>query len=256
MPNIGQSEDDLYLRSFDLDFRAYNAYAYTTVRVEAIGNIVAVYFNNTLQGSAILKGSRIFGEAFRYASDPWHTPARAILDNLVLRPITSLTVIPDINPEVRSHEIKVTIAVDNRYKLTVDGQTVPVDPSYWWGTINTHTFTVTGNGPWVVAVEGIDEGVIAGFLGAVYVDDVLKVSTGATDPGLAHFKTVLNPSTEWDESTSFDDSLWSQPTVCSETWGSWVSDFRTQTKSNASPVWLESCGNIWITAYFRAVVSV
>jgi hypothetical protein len=67
----------------------------TTVRVEAVGNRVAVYFNNTLQGSLIVKGSRIFGEAYLYASDPWSSPARAILDNLDIRSITSLTVRPN-----------------------------------------------------------------------------------------------------------------------------------------------------------------
>jgi hypothetical protein len=106
-----------------------------------------------------------------------------------------------------------------------------------------------------VAVEAIDEGVIAGFLGAVYVDDVLKAVTGTTDTGLSPLKAVLNPSAGWNQSAIFDDSLWSKPAVCSENWGSWVSNFRTQTKSNASAVWLESCGKIWITAYFRAVVS-
>ncbi len=154
------------------------------------------------------------------------------------------------------HEIKVIIAVDNLYKLTVDGQTIPVDPKYGWSTINTHKFTVAGEGPWVVAVDGIDVGYASGFLGAVYVDDVLKAASGTTDPGIIDFKTILNPSAGWNQSASFDDSLWSIPAVCNiNPWGGWLSTFRSLTKSNASVVWLESCWKVWITAYFRVVVS-
>ena len=160
-----------------------------------------------------------------------------------------------VKSEVESHEIKVVISVDNRYKLTVDGKTIPVDPNYNLWTINTHKFTVTGNGPWVVAVEGTDEGVVAGFIGTVYVDNILKAETG-TLVSPVKFKTFLKPSDRWDRSISFDDSRWFRPAACSSRlWDGWVENFKAETKSNAGPIWHLSCRNTDITAKFRAIVS-
>ena len=161
---------------------------------------------------------------------------------------------------VTAHEIQVIIAVDSRYNLTVGGHSFVADPSYVWSAVKTHVFSVNGNGPWLVAVEALDTDNIAGFIGAVYVDGVLKAASGVTGSELSSFKTSLTSTAGWNQLNSYDDSLWSQPALCTTSqismWGSWVSNFQNVTNTTASPVWAQSCSNINTQAYFRATVSV
>lgn len=63
----------------------------TEVMVTAVGTSIQVYFDSILKGTAILQGSRITGSSFLYASDPWNTPARAVLDNIQMRVFCSST---------------------------------------------------------------------------------------------------------------------------------------------------------------------
>ncbi len=65
------------------------------------------------------------------------------------------------------------------------------------------TVQVNGTGPWLVALEGIDAGVIAGFLGAVYVDGQPVASTGV--PGNTFRVTNVAPTTGWN---TYNDWTW------------------------------------------------
>jgi hypothetical protein len=96
--------------------------------------------------------------------------------------------------------------VDNTYNLFIDGKSFPAPKDYGWPTINTQTVEVKGTGPWLVALEGIDVGVIAGFLGAVYVDGQPVAATGV--PGNPFRVTNVAPKTGWNTDLAYDDWTW------------------------------------------------
>ena len=96
--------------------------------------------------------------------------------------------------------------MDNTYNLYIDGKTFASPKDYGWPTINSHTVEVKGTGPWLVALEGIDAGVIAGFLGAVYVDGQPIAATGV--PGNPFRVTNVAPTTGWNKDLAYDDWTW------------------------------------------------
>ena len=57
----------------------------TKVVVQAIGKTITVSFNGVEKAKVTLKGTRFFGPAFLFASDPWHSPAKAIIGPIDLK---------------------------------------------------------------------------------------------------------------------------------------------------------------------------
>jgi hypothetical protein len=57
------------------------------VRIEANGKKFSVFFNEEPKGEWELKGSRYSGNAFFYASNPWHPPANAKLEEIEMKEI-------------------------------------------------------------------------------------------------------------------------------------------------------------------------
>jgi hypothetical protein len=84
--------------------------ATTTVRIEAIGKTVTVYFNDTLQRSVILQGSRISGYADRYVNDPWTPSANAVVNNIDMKPITEFS-------DALQTSTSLTVKADTAYSL-------------------------------------------------------------------------------------------------------------------------------------------
>ena len=49
----------------------------TRVRVEAVGRILKLYLNDTLDSTVILRGDRLYGLSKLYVSNPWDISANA-----------------------------------------------------------------------------------------------------------------------------------------------------------------------------------
>ena len=63
----------------------------TNVRVEAVGNEIAVFFNNSIVQFAALQGLRYSGEATVFKSSPWMVAAKASISPIQLASISSIT---------------------------------------------------------------------------------------------------------------------------------------------------------------------
>lgn len=142
--------------------------------------------------------------------------------------------------------------MDSTYLLTVAGQTV-----YSYTPTSIHKFWAFGNGSWVIGVHGTG----SAFLGAIYVDDVLKVATGI--PWVPSFKSSRNGTSGWSE-PSFNEYLWDTPVICGENkrqdqfWNATILSMRNELKDVITPIWHHSCVSSAANsseAYFRAVVS-
>lgn len=66
----------------------------TTVKIQAIGKTVSVYYNNSLIRSHTLKGFRYYGPALLYSSSPWQIPANAYVSGIQMLTIASKVVVP------------------------------------------------------------------------------------------------------------------------------------------------------------------
>ncbi|KAI8900230.1 hypothetical protein BC833DRAFT_563490 [Globomyces pollinis-pini] len=86
------------------------------------------------------------------------------------------------------HLLEITLTVDNAYFVEVTGQATQFGPGIpvgtpnaqtgEWGTVQTKTFTLLGDGPWVVGVVGDDWGVTSAFMGVVKLNGGLLAVTG------------------------------------------------------------------------------
>ena len=54
----------------------------TNVRIEAVGRDVYIFYNNSLVTVMMFKGERISGTAYVMLSDPWHSPANAVISSI------------------------------------------------------------------------------------------------------------------------------------------------------------------------------
>ena len=65
--------------------------AKTNVRVEAVGNEVRLFFNNTRDSVATVSGDRYSGAANVYVSDPWYAPASASVASISMTSISEFS---------------------------------------------------------------------------------------------------------------------------------------------------------------------
>ena len=63
----------------------------TTVRVEAVGREVFVFYNSSLVAIKMVTGERISGNAKLYVSDPWYSPAKAKISTIQMTPISEFS---------------------------------------------------------------------------------------------------------------------------------------------------------------------
>jgi hypothetical protein len=82
-----------------------------------------------------------------------------------------------------------------------------------WRTVKTYKTTVQGAGPFLVAIEALDQGVISGIAAAVIVDGQVYSATGV--PGtkfklLPIFDDALKAMVpaDWSSSPTFNDADW------------------------------------------------
>ena len=169
-----------------------------------------------------------------------------------------------------AHEIKITIALDNKYKLYLPNQpeiTGPADGedgiAYGWANVKTHTISVEGEGPYVIGVHGVDYGVISGLFAGVTLDGKPYSSTGIET---TKFKgSIEKPADNWLDPT-FDDSTWQggaalAPADCNDPiWdnasgGQFTTSLTTQMPEQLIKAsWLPSCAAVNTEVYFRLVI--
>jgi hypothetical protein len=173
------------------------------------------------------------------------------------------------------HNLTIFIAVDNYYKLTVNGKVIAKTTAKDMGKggsfdqfnpVGKYTLFPKGNGPWLIAVEGEDAekkfsgGNLVGFMGAVWFDGKLIATTGK--PGASHtFKMTRDaPKSGWDTLPAYDDSKWltSNSMVCNQRqlafWGTWITKFAKASGIHALPIWTKQCQDI-VPNYFRLVIN-
>ncbi|KAJ1334608.1 hypothetical protein BSLG_007763 [Batrachochytrium salamandrivorans] len=159
------------------------------------------------------------------------------------------------NP-VPSHVLAITMAVDDYYDLSLDGQTVSMPVSVTsFQNVATYTKTVYGDGPWMVSVHGHDGGTIAGFFAAVTLDGV-PYSTTATSTN--KFRMTPNtPGAGWGTSLTYDDSAWYTQTTdtCHDYASLWAGllptlDAKTSPQV-ARAMWYPDCYNVGANPVFK-----
>jgi len=64
----------------------------TIVRVEAVGQEVFLFLNNSFDTMASLSANRISGAATLFVSNPWQPPALATVGSIKMKSISALTV--------------------------------------------------------------------------------------------------------------------------------------------------------------------
>jgi hypothetical protein len=153
-------------------------------------------------------------------------------------------------------KLDVILAVDNSFTLYINGEMFNQPPNYeWYSPFPKYTVYTETDPPYIIAVDAIDRGVIAGFMAAVYYNGVPFAATGNV-PGLRSFKVSKTTSNGWNTSINFNDDAWvnaTTPVTC--VWpNNWLTNFRTQTGiDNVNVVWKDSCNDIYIHNYFRLV---
>ncbi|KAJ3410918.1 hypothetical protein HDV05_003011 [Chytridiales sp. JEL 0842] len=167
---------------------------------------------------------------------PIHIPQEGTVHQIATRQNNAS--VPDCNG---AHIITVTLSVDNSYnskykiahfplleialeantEFVLDKVYLPHSPfsTHYtagvgnWQDIRTYTSTVQGAGPFLVAIEAYDKGVIAGIAAVVTVDGEYYTSTGIPN---SQFKlralknsaaaALIDP--EWRSQANFDESGW------------------------------------------------
>ncbi|KAJ3269983.1 hypothetical protein HDV01_000746 [Terramyces sp. JEL0728] len=117
--------------------------------------------------------------------------------------------------------------------------------NYAWKQIATYTQSVTGNGPWLVTAQAYNEGNIAGFFSAVYLDGKPYTATGIQGSLWKGTQGECNPL--W-ATSNYDDSNWqSASTPCTAAQEAiWGTNYMNQIW-NATPglqtrgVWFPDC---------------
>lgn len=63
----------------------------TNVRVEAVGREVYILYNSSLVALSMMNGTRISGNAIALISNPWESPANAIISSISMTPISKFS---------------------------------------------------------------------------------------------------------------------------------------------------------------------
>ncbi|KAK5668686.1 hypothetical protein QVD99_004479 [Batrachochytrium dendrobatidis] len=170
--------------------------------------------------------------------------------------------------QAATHDISITMTVDDTYDLTLDGVCYQGPEStsslQSWQNVQTYTKKVDGDGPWLIAIEGQDIGTIAGLFAAVKIDGV-PYSTTATSNNL-FVMTADTPKDGWKLDVNYDDSDWHTQTTdtCTDYKTEWATllptlDSKTG-KEIARSMWYPNCRNTGTienpkSMYFRLVLT-
>ncbi|KAL5037871.1 hypothetical protein BDV3_007073 [Batrachochytrium dendrobatidis] len=172
-----------------------------------------------------------------------------------------------INRAPAIHQIKIIVLVDDYFDIWIAGQRFDGpqrnDNIPSWSQIRTYTKQVTGDGPWIIAVDGQDIGSIAGFFATVYLDGREISSTGTATNQFR--MTDVTPSEGWQADPYFFEGRMFARTseACFDTdyyWSSIVPKLDVQTGSRPRAMWHPDCWNIGSTSnpkhmYFRMMVT-
>ncbi|KAJ3323563.1 hypothetical protein HDV06_001587 [Boothiomyces sp. JEL0866] len=141
---------------------------------------------------------------------------------------------PAPKPTHKKNQLKVILTVDNIWNMTIfdgkkyhyevgpkdnDGSTNSIGShdGYAWANVKSFTYDLHGRGPYLVAVDGQDYGVIAGFFGQVYLNDKLITQTGVKDTKFIAYdphKYNAPVPNHWDKVSFRPDSKWVTPFAC------------------------------------------
>lgn len=98
----------------------------TTVRIEAVGRSLTVFFDGVMKDKTLLAGKRIFGKVKMYMSDPWFPPAKAAISNVNLYSATSLAYNTASCSPPSTPDVQMVKSLTNLNKIE-DGDLVIVD---------------------------------------------------------------------------------------------------------------------------------
>ncbi|KAJ3258543.1 hypothetical protein HK103_003503 [Boothiomyces macroporosus] len=172
----------------------------------------------------------------------------------------------------RKNQLKVVLTVDNIWNMTIfdgkqyhhevgprdnDGSTnsLGAKNGYAWADVKSFTYDLHGRGPYMVAVDGQDYGVIAGFFGQVYVNDKLFTETGVANTKFVAYDSKYNSPVpaDWDNVHFKPDSKWVTPHACNiattpdlSAWngGNLQAQFQklvNNPSTTVNPSWLPAC---------------
>ena len=91
--------------------------AKTNVRFEAVGTEIRLFLNNTLDGFATVSGERYSGAATVFVSDPWYTPASALISSIKMTAISRTSTILTTSV-VDQTAMTTTTITENTYTTT------------------------------------------------------------------------------------------------------------------------------------------
>ncbi|KAJ3275121.1 hypothetical protein HDV01_001260 [Terramyces sp. JEL0728] len=138
------------------------------------------------------------------------------------------------NKQHKKNQLTVVLTVDNIWNMTIfdgkkyhhevgprdnDGKanSLGAKDGYAWANVESFTYNLHGHGPYLVAVDGQDYGVIAGFFGQVYINDKLVTQTGVADTKFIAYDPHKNGApvaNNWDHIHYKPDSKWVTPAAC------------------------------------------
>ncbi|KAH6560941.1 hypothetical protein BASA60_000163 [Batrachochytrium salamandrivorans] len=166
-----------------------------------------------------------------------------------------------------THQISITMAVDNVYKLTIDGYDIdelaPPITSNSWQNVVTYNKNVSGEGPWLIGIKESNYGDVSGLFAVVSFDGVPYSATGK--PNNKFRMTPTTPADGWETDLDFADSSWFTQTYnsCNDydsRWSTLFQNFRNVTDGEiAYAMWYPNCQNTGSDIlpkdmYFRFVV--
>ncbi|KAJ1343371.1 hypothetical protein BSLG_002397 [Batrachochytrium salamandrivorans] len=159
------------------------------------------------------------------------------------------------------------MAVDNVYKLTIDGYDIdelaPPITSNSWQNVVTYNKNVSGEGPWLIGIKESNYGDVSGLFAVVSFDGVPYSATGK--PNNKFRMTPTTPADGWETDLDFADSSWFTQTYnsCNDydsRWSTLFQNFRNVTDGEiAYAMWYPNCQNTGSDIlpkdmYFRFVV--
>ena len=78
-------------QTYSLDTPALPMEFQTSIRVEAVGGDVWVFFNNSIVATMMLYGTKLSGKATLFISSPWESPADAFVSSISMNAISELS---------------------------------------------------------------------------------------------------------------------------------------------------------------------
>jgi hypothetical protein len=157
--------------------------------------------------------------------------------------------------------LSITLTVDNNWTMDITGHPT-IDGPNNWKDVKTFNKTLKGEGPWVIAIKGVDNGGVAGFFSSVSVDNRRFAVTGDA----LHNKWSVSDKNEigW-KTLGFNDSKWGHNFMPAadcyvDDWEAQDADFHDKLRANQAlsktilPIWYPNCNSINKENYFRLVI--